>query len=602
MKRLTALLAASLILGTALAQNTVDVGKLIKDKDADMTPVVLGVLDKASRKDVVISFPKGTYHFYPEKAVGKYHAVTNHDNTYKRFAFPLIGCSNVTIEGNGSEFIFHGVIVPVLVEKSKGVTLRNFSIDWEVPFYVQATVIANDPKKPSIDVEFTPFSQLEMDGDRLTFTNNGYRQPGLGQVMVFDPKTRAVAYRASDYLLNKPTKATPLGGMKYRLEGRFGKTPAPVGMIYVFKGMQGENRLAPAIHLSDSENILAENLNIYTSAGMGVIGEKTADITLRKVDVKLREGTDRIVSASADATHFCNCRGQLLIENCLFENMLDDATNVHGTYMRIDRVTGPKTVAAKLLHPQQQDYAFCAKGDSIQFVDSETILPKGGGVVANVRKINEGYMTITFTEELPKGAFKPGDGLENITWYPELTFRNNTVRNNRARSILVSTRNKTVIEGNSLSSMMTSILFEGDLDHWHESGAVRDVLIQNNTFLDNVYGGGRGGSVIWINPHVRQRVADQPYERNIRIVNNTFRTFDSSILNAISTGGLVFKGNTIEPSGSYPPIAPDMPTVKLEDCPGTVIEGNTFKGGTGTISMDDTSKKSAKVSGQKGFK
>jgi len=528
---------------------------------------------------VVISFPKGIYHFHPEKAMGKYHAATNHDNSYKRFAFPLIGCSNVTIEGNGSEFIFHGMIVPVLVENSKNITLRNFSIDWETPFYVQATVIASDPQKSSIDVEFTPFSNVVMDGDCLTFTHNGYRQPGLGQMMIFDPKTRAVAYRAYDYQLNlnQPIKATPLGGKKYRLECRFLKSPAPVGMIYVFKGLQGQNRLVPAIHFSGSDGVLAENLNIYTSAGMGMIGEKTNNITLRKVNVKLREGADRIVTTSADATHFCNCRGKLLIENCLFENMLDDATNVHGTYMRVDQVTGPRTMTARLLHSQQQDYDFASKGDSIQFVDSETILPQGAGVVVSVRKINEGYMQFTFANDLPAGI-KQGDGVENITWYPEFTFRNNIVRNNRARSILISSRNKVVVENNTFSSMMTSILFEGDLDNWHESGAVRDVLIQNNTFLDNVYGGGRGGSVIWINPHIRQRIDHQPYENNIRIINNTFRTFDSSILNALSTGGLVFKGNIIEPSGTYPPINPDMPVIKLEGCPNAIIEGNTYKG------------------------
>lgn len=48
-----------------------------------------------------------------------------------------------------------------------------------------------------------------------------------------------------------------------------------------------------------------------------------------------------------------------------------------------------------------------------------------------------------------------------MSWYPELIFRNNVVRNNRARSILVSTPRKVVVEGNTFSSMMSAILFEG---------------------------------------------------------------------------------------------------------------------------------------------
>ena len=52
-----------------------------------------------------------------------------------------------------------------------------------------------------------------------------------------------------------------------------------------------------------------------------------------------------------------------------------------------------------------------------------------------------------------EGRLTVGDGLENMSWYPELIFRNNVVRNNRARSILVSTPRKVVVEGNTFSSM-----------------------------------------------------------------------------------------------------------------------------------------------------
>lgn len=57
-----------------------------------------------------------------------------------------------------------------------------------------------------------------------------------------------------------------------------------------------------------------------------------------------------------------------------------------------------------------------------------------------------------------------------------------------ARSILVSTPRKVVIEGNTFSSIMSAILFEGDMSHWYESGAVRDVTVRNNRFLDGTYG------------------------------------------------------------------------------------------------------------------
>ena len=95
-------------------------------------------------------------HFYPERAIGKYHAVTNHDNSYKYFAFPLIGCTNIEIDGGGSDFIFHGVMTPFLVENSMGIKLKNFSIDWKEPFYLQAEVLESNAleqyHKPRADI------------------------------------------------------------------------------------------------------------------------------------------------------------------------------------------------------------------------------------------------------------------------------------------------------------------------------------------------------------------------------------------------------------------------------------------------------------------
>ena len=161
---------------------------------------------------------------------------------------------------------------------------------------------------------------------------------------------------------------------------------------------------------------------------MGFIAEKSEDIHLDNVDVRLRDGTDRMVTTTADATHFCNCRGKVIIENCLFENMLDDAANVHGTYLKVDRILSGNKVLAKLNHRQQFGYDFADAGDRIRIVDAVSILPKAEVSVTSYRQINEVYAEISFSDDI-KDDIAVGDGLENISWYPELYFRNNIVRN-----------------------------------------------------------------------------------------------------------------------------------------------------------------------------
>lgn len=587
------------------AQKRISMSDLGIATQRDATPVVLKALEQTDYKDAVLVFPKGTYHFYPDKAVGKYHTVTNHDNSYKYFAFPLIHCTNIEIDGNDSEFIFHGVITPFLIENSTDIRLKNFSIDWEEPFYLQAEVLESNAKEQSIDIAVNPMTKVEFEGNRLGFRTNDLSLPFLGESMVFDPQTNAVAYNAQAYLLNgvssRSTFDQALGGNNYRVKARFSKTTAPKGMIYVFKGPNRSNRLAPAIHLKKSSNLQLTDINIYHAGGMGVIGEKSKNIRLNKVNVKLREGSRRMVSTTADATHFCNCKGELLIENCLFENMLDDATNIHGTYIKISELVDSHTVRAGVNHAQQSDYDFAIPGDTVQFITNETLLPIEPAKVKSIRKINDHLFELSFVNKLPS-TLKVDDAIDNITWYPAIIFRNNTVRNNRARSVLISSRNKTLIENNSFSSMMTSILLEGDLNHWYESGAVNDVVIRNNTFYDCVYGGGKG-SVIWIHPRMKTTDKDHPYEKNIVIESNEFRTFDNSILSALSVDGLIFRNNKIVETNTYPKLFPELPAIEVRDGLNTIIQNNSFEGkAPARIVIDDNSCRSLKMDKkQKGF-
>ena len=123
--------------------------------------------------------------------------------------------------------------------------------------------------------------------------------------------------------------------------------------------------------------------------------------------------------------------------------------------------------------------------------------------------------------------------------------------------------------------MMSAILFEGDMDHWYESGAVRDVTIRNNRFLDGTYGGA-DFPTIFINPHQKKEVPGHPYERNITIEDNLFRTFNEQLLRAKSVGGLIFRDNTIELSEKYKPYN-DLPTIDIRSSQQVVIKNNRYK-------------------------
>lgn len=559
------------------ACRVIDLGEYRDRYDTqDMTPFVYALLEEETGEDSLkLIFPKGVYHFRPELAAAKYHCVTNHDNGFRHFAFPLTDRRHVEIDGGGSEFIFHGKIIPFLIEHSHGITLRNFTVDWQVPFTLEGRIVTAD--SIGVVLEIPDEFGHAIENGKLIMRGEDWEERMLGENIVFDPATMAVAYRSDDYYIPKPdnfdVRATRIAPGRIALRTRFVRATPPVGTILTFKGVFTRNRHSPAIHAIASSDFRIEDVTIHHCGGMGLIAEKSENIEVRRMRVVLRPGTPRMITTTADATHFCNCRGKVLVEDCLFENMLDDATNVHGTYVRVVAITAPDQVVARINHPQQAGYDFAEAGDEIDVIDGESLLTRHTLRVEEAERINEHYIRLRFTAPVGN-TLSPGDGLENMSWYPELIFRNNIVRNNRARSILVSTPRRVLIEGNTFSSMMAAILFEGDMDHWYESGAVRDVTIRNNRFLDGTYGGADFPTV-FINPHQKKRVPGHPYERNIVIEGNFFRTFNEQLLRATSVGGLVFRNNTIELSKKYAPYN-DLPTIDIRDCEDVVVEGNRY--------------------------
>ncbi len=78
----------------------------------DCTPAVISAINDAQKNGGgTISFGKGEYHFYEKHCVKHYcHPYGSLGN--KSIAFPLIDVENITVDGTGSDFIFHSLVTP----------------------------------------------------------------------------------------------------------------------------------------------------------------------------------------------------------------------------------------------------------------------------------------------------------------------------------------------------------------------------------------------------------------------------------------------------------------------------------------------------------
>ena len=533
------------------------------DRTKDATTAVRNALEYCKNTHAKkLIFPKGRYNFLPDQAVEKYVFTSNNDEGLKRIAFLLEGFENFEIDGQGSEFIFNGFISPFILENSKNITLRNFSIDWSRTFDSEGKILSVDSE--GMELSFSEKYPYKIENGYLVFYGYGNAVYPYGGLLKYDSGKKEPEYMAKDYRakFNLPAKEIASRVVKI-LDPRIKGKP---GNVMVFAP---DGRLCPAITISDSYNEQLNNIVIYHCGGMGIIAQRSGNIELNHIQIKPAEG--RMVSLTADATHFVNCTGKIVMKNCLFENQLDDATNIHGIYMQIVKRISEDEVELAFKHRMQFGFDHINPGDTLELVHSNSLITYGKAVVKSVKIINKEYAIVKFTASLPI-EMELKDVAAETDDTPDVFISGCTFRANRARGLLLGSRGKIVIEHNLFQTPGAAIYFQGDARFWFEQAGVRDVEIKENTF-DNCKYGIWGDAIIQTKPGFDKSFRSTTrYNRNITIEDNTFKIFDPRILNIYSVDNLVFKNNIIEHTKAYPDKYPDVKEFEVSDCSHIEIE------------------------------
>ena len=546
---------------------------------SDYTPIVREILEKHPEGRVTLRFQPGTFDFYPEEACGRYLAVSNNDNGMKTVIFNLDGMKNVSVEGCASDFIFHGAVIPFAVTDCRNVKISGVSIDYDAPFTLEGTVVAVDNKARTFTLRIDPANRYRILDDRFYFLGYGW-EARLGENIVFNPETRSPYYNTAAYQhwpIHQFT-ASETGEGLVTFGNVYAKELPPLGSVWVDKGVHPGDRYCSAIVLADSRDILVENVHVYHSGAMALIAQYCENVTVRGYSTAQREGSSRMVTASADATHFVDCTGEILIEDCRFESMLDDAVNIHGTYMQMEKVISDREFAASFGHRQQRGNHFADRGDAIRVIDRTTMRPVGIGKVLSIDRVNENWYI--FRTDFPLETLSDPEkyAVENISRGASAVIRNCSVRYNRARSLLLSTPGKVLVEDCSFASMMAGIVICGDANFWYESGGTSDIVIRGNRFTDLGIGGNSPQAVLQIDPMIsgEARKNDFFYHRNITFENNVVETFDAQVIYALSVENLDIRDNIFIDSGTWPPLFGDLSVVDVQNCGTVTMSGNNF--------------------------
>ena len=480
-----------------------------------------------------IDLPKDTYHIYADEAATQVVCVSNHGfNGYKSAALSLEGMADLTIDGNGSTFVLHGAMDFAIVSNCKNITIRNLTVTCADSCNFQGIVTEAADGCVAIALENAP--GVELHGDLL--------MQKFG--MQYEPVTRTLNYITATKELRPGSGdnnfGAPLQAFRKSLEGNvlriYDVSVLPqVGDTIVFATSRRCNQ---AFLLSHSQDLTLEDVTVHTCWGMGLIAQKCRNVTLRSF--RVTPESNRCWATGQDATHFTNCSGKILVENCLFENQLDDAINLHGIYTRIEKVLEDR-ILVRYVHHQAQGVDIYEVGDRLQMMDPKTQRPTAFAEVAAVEVLNPEMTVLNLCNAT--GDILPGMVAENLSDAPDALLRNNVVRSNRARGFLLGVKGKVEIRNNHFHSPGAAIQFEASPDRWMESGSVRDVLIEDNFFDDCMYGKSKFQGVIDVG---RRPMALEGFyfHQRIAIRNNRFTQQHAPCVWAENVGELIFADNT----------------------------------------------------------
>lgn len=343
-----------------------------------------------------------------------------------------------------------------------------------------------------------------------------------------------------------------------------------MGLHIVFQ-MRDSFRDEVSGFVNRSKNVQLENLNFYYLGNFGVVCQYSENVTFDRCNFAPRPDSGRTNAGFADFIQVSGCRGMIDIRNSRFSGAHDDPINIHGTHLRVTEFLSPNRLKVRFMHEQTFGFEAFFKGDDIELVDPLSLLAVEKAKVKEAKLVTPHEMELTLSGPLSPEVIQRKDlVVENVLWTPEVRITNNYFERIPTRGILITTRRKSLIEGNTFYGMqMSGILVADDGLSWYESGPVHDLTIRRNTFFNC------GEPVINIDPENREYKG--AVHKNITIEENYFymRKNSSSVIRAKAVDGLVIRHNLIYTSDAEKNKESDF--IQTRDCNEVSVEKNRIQ-------------------------
>ncbi|MBR5902556.1 right-handed parallel beta-helix repeat-containing protein [bacterium] len=444
--------------------------------------------------------------------------------------------SGVTVSARGVTLLCEGIMEPVSIIGSSDLILQGLTIRYARPPFTQGRII--DVKDGFYDVALDPDTPLEKGASNC-------------RIAFWDVKSQRL-----DPFQRKPEQRNEIIAPGI-LRIHASVDPKHIGNIAI---IYHTFHSRPAIFINESSNITLKDITIHNHPGMGVVGNRSRNITMRGLRVVPLPG--KKLATNTDATHFTNCRGTVEFENCLFSCQGDDATNLHNFYYHMERL--PEDPVSAYLKVEVTTHSLLQdspdEGDVMEIVDFTTMNVLTARKVLKVEKDVENLRSlVTFDAPIPECENETA--AINVSALPSLIMRGCHISTHRARGVLIKTRN-VLVENCTIEETTLSAIHIGVEKYWDEGPGSENVIIRGNRFVRCGYGGDCSG--ILINCECETPSLSRVHN-NILIENNVIEN-ETELPDVIVSGAkkVVMRGNAFSRPKEQAVVCKDSERVVFE--------------------------------------
>lgn len=519
-------------------------------------------------KPVTVRLSPGIYELDRSKSTQVLYHISNttseseDPDPTKHIGLYLHSLKNITIDGCGSTLQMNGEMTSFVLDRCEGIILKNLNIDYKHPTQTEVEVL--EEGKDYLIVQVHPTSQYRIVDEQLEWYGDGWSfKNGIAQSYDRASNMTWRSWSPMENLIRAVELRPNVLYLQY-------KEKPQVGLHIVFQ-MRDSFRDEVSGFVNRSKNVQLENLNFYYLGNFGVVCQYSENVTFDRCNFAPRPDSGRTNAGFADFIQVSGCRGMIDIRNSRFSGAHDDPINIHGTHLRVTEFLSPNRLKVRFMHDQTFGFEAFFKGDDIELVDPLSLLAVEKAKVKEAKLVTPREMELTLSGPLSPEVIQRKDlVVENVLWTPEVRITNNYFERIPTRGILITTRRKSLIEGNTFYGMQISgILVADDGLSWYESGPVHDLTIRRNTFFNC------GEPVINIDPENREYKG--AVHKNITIEENYFymRKNSSSVIRAKAVDGLVIRHNLIYTSDAEKNKESDF--IQTRDCNEVSVEKNRIQ-------------------------